>query len=111
MGRLIVLMVTAFVDMMGGLIVFPLVPFYAKRFLGHGPIWTVVRSELRPHLAGNRVHDLPAAVLCSSETGKRGIHCGRSSQTSATCQSTASCVPVNGKSPPNALVTTMRWSR
>jgi MFS family permease len=37
-------MVTAFVDMMGGLIVFPLVPFYAKRFLGHGPIWTALNS-------------------------------------------------------------------
>ena len=42
MGRLVILMVTAFVDMMGGLIVFPLVPFYAKRFLGHGPLWSVL---------------------------------------------------------------------
>lgn len=39
MGRLIVLMVTAFVDMMGNLIVFPLLPFYAERVLGHGPLW------------------------------------------------------------------------
>ena len=44
MGRLVILMVTAFVDMMGGLIVFPLVPFYAKRLLGHGPLWTLLDS-------------------------------------------------------------------
>ena len=37
-------MVTAFVDMMGNLIVFPLVPFYAKRLLGHGPLWTLLDS-------------------------------------------------------------------
>jgi MFS family permease len=42
MGKLIVLMVTAFVDMMGGLIVFPLIPFYAERTLGHGPLWTAL---------------------------------------------------------------------
>lgn len=42
MGRLVILMVTAFVDMMGNLIVFPLVPFYAKRLLGHGPLWTAL---------------------------------------------------------------------
>ncbi|MBM4193188.1 MAG: MFS transporter [Gemmatimonadetes bacterium] len=44
MGRLVVLMVTAFVDMMGNLIVFPLVPFYAQRVLGHGPLWTFLDS-------------------------------------------------------------------
>jgi MFS family permease len=44
LGRLVVLMVTAFVDMMGNLIVFPLVPFYAKRVLGHGPLWTFLDS-------------------------------------------------------------------
>lgn len=44
MGRLIVLMVTAFVDMMGSLIVFPLVPFYAQRVLGHGPLWRALDS-------------------------------------------------------------------
>jgi MFS family permease len=33
-------MVTAFVDMMGGLIVFPLLPFYAERMLGRGPLWS-----------------------------------------------------------------------
>jgi multidrug resistance protein len=37
-------MVTAFVDMMGGLIVFPLVPFIAKKFNGHGPIWQLLDS-------------------------------------------------------------------
>ena len=42
MGRLVVLMVTAFVDMMGNLIVFPLVPFFAQRVLGHGPLWTLL---------------------------------------------------------------------
>ncbi|HVZ48955.1 MAG TPA: MFS transporter [Gemmatimonadaceae bacterium] len=44
MGRLIVLMVTAFVDMMGNLIVFPLVPFYAERVLGHGPLWRALNA-------------------------------------------------------------------
>jgi len=44
MGKLVVLMVTAFVDMMGGLIVFPLIPFYATKFLGHGPLWTALNS-------------------------------------------------------------------
>src|SRR5581483_9969815 len=44
MGRLIVLMATAFVDMMGNLIVFPLVPFYAQRVLGHGPLWTALNA-------------------------------------------------------------------
>ena len=37
-------MVTAFVDMMGNLIVFPLIPFYAQRVLGHGPLWTFLNS-------------------------------------------------------------------
>ena len=44
MGKLVVLMVTAFVDMMGGLIVFPLIPFYAERMLGRGPLWTALES-------------------------------------------------------------------
>ncbi len=44
MGRLVVLMATAFVDMMGNLIVFPLVPFYAERVLGHGPVWTALNA-------------------------------------------------------------------
>jgi hypothetical protein len=42
MGKLVVLMVTAFVDMLGGLIVFPLLPFYAERMLGHGPLWSAL---------------------------------------------------------------------
>jgi MFS family permease len=37
-------MVTAFVDMMGNLIVFPLVPFYAQRVLGKGPLWHFLDS-------------------------------------------------------------------
>ena len=44
MGKLVVLMVTAFVDMMGGLIVFPLIPFLAKSVVGHGPLWTAMNS-------------------------------------------------------------------
>jgi MFS family permease len=44
MGKLVVLMVTAFVDMMGGLIVFPLLPFYAERMLGHGPLWRALNA-------------------------------------------------------------------
>ena len=44
MGKLVVLMVTAFVDMMGGLIVFPLIPFYAEKTLGHGPLWSALNA-------------------------------------------------------------------
>ncbi len=44
MGKLIILMVTAFVDMMGILMVIPLLPFYATRMLGHGPLWTVLNA-------------------------------------------------------------------
>ncbi len=43
--KLAVLMVTAFVDMMGGAIVFPQIPFFAERVIGHGPLWTAL--ELR----------------------------------------------------------------
>lgn len=44
MGKLVVLLVTAFVDMLGGAIVFPLLPFLAERVIGHGPLWTVLNS-------------------------------------------------------------------
>ena len=44
MGKLVVLMVTAFVDMMGGLIVFPLIPFLARNVLGHGPMWNAMNA-------------------------------------------------------------------
>lgn len=37
--KLAVLMVTAFVDMIGVLIVAPLLPFLAAEMLGHGPLW------------------------------------------------------------------------
>jgi MFS family permease len=47
--KLAVLMVTAFVDMMGILIVAPLLPFVAKEMLGHGPIWTALNAV---HLGG-----------------------------------------------------------
>ena len=39
-----VLMVTAFVDMVGVLIVIPLLPLMAKEMLGHGPIWTALNA-------------------------------------------------------------------
>jgi MFS family permease len=39
LGKLVVLMVTAFMDMVGLLMVIPLLPFYAKRFVGEGPLW------------------------------------------------------------------------
>ena len=39
LGKLVVLMVTAFLDMVGLLMVLPLLPFYAKRFVGHGVLW------------------------------------------------------------------------
>jgi multidrug resistance protein len=42
MGKLVILMVTAFVDMVGVLMVLPLLPFYATRFLGHGPLWSML---------------------------------------------------------------------
>jgi multidrug resistance protein len=32
-------MITAFMDMVGLLMVLPLLPYYAKRFVGHGPLW------------------------------------------------------------------------
>lgn len=44
MGKLVVLLVTAFVDMLGGAIVFPLLPFLAERVIGHGPLWTMLNS-------------------------------------------------------------------
>jgi MFS family permease len=47
--KLVVLMVTAFVDMMGILIVAPLLPFVARTMLGHGPIWTALNAV---HLGG-----------------------------------------------------------
>ena len=44
LGKLVVLMVTAFVDMVGLLMVLPLLPYYAKRFVGHGPLWEALNS-------------------------------------------------------------------
>jgi len=38
MGKLIVLMVTAFVDMVGFAMVIPLVPFYATQMVAPAPI-------------------------------------------------------------------------
>ena len=42
LGKLVVLMVTAFMDMVGLLMVLPLLPFYAIRFVGDGPLWRVL---------------------------------------------------------------------
>jgi MFS family permease len=36
MGKLIVLMITAFIDMVGTLMIIPLMPFYAKEFGANG---------------------------------------------------------------------------
>lgn len=44
MGKLVVLMVTAFVDMMGILIVAPLLPFVTTKMLGTGPLWRLLDS-------------------------------------------------------------------
>ncbi len=44
MGKLVVLLVTAFVDMLGGAIVFPLLPFFAEKVIGHGPLWSLLDS-------------------------------------------------------------------
>ena len=44
LGKLVVLMVTAFMDMVGLLMVLPLLPYYATRFVGHGPLWRVFDS-------------------------------------------------------------------
>lgn len=37
-------MVTAFMDMMGLLMVLPLLPFYAIRFVGEGPLWRLLNA-------------------------------------------------------------------
>lgn len=37
-------MVTAFVDMVGLLMVLPLLPYYAQRFVGHGPLWEALNT-------------------------------------------------------------------
>jgi MFS family permease len=37
-------MVTAFMDMVGLLMVLPLLPYYATRFVGHGPLWRALDS-------------------------------------------------------------------
>ena len=37
-------MVTAFVDMVGLLMVLPLLPYYATRFVGQGPLWRAMDS-------------------------------------------------------------------
>lgn len=37
-------MVTAFMDMVGLLMVLPLLPYYATRFVGHGPLWRAMDS-------------------------------------------------------------------
>lgn len=37
-------MVTAFLDMVGLLMVLPLLPFYAKKLIGQGPLWTFLDS-------------------------------------------------------------------
>lgn len=42
MGKLVVLMITAFVDMMGVLIIAPLLPFVTTRLLGSGPLWNAL---------------------------------------------------------------------
>lgn len=44
LGKLVVLMVTAFMDMVGLLMVLPLMPFYAQRFIGRGPLWSALDS-------------------------------------------------------------------
>ena len=44
MGKLVVLLVTAFVDMLGGAIVFPLLPFLTEKVIGHGPLWTALNA-------------------------------------------------------------------
>ena len=36
MGKLVVLMITAFIDMVGTLMIIPLMPFYAKNFGANG---------------------------------------------------------------------------
>ena len=62
MGKLVVLLVTAFVDMLGGAIVFPLIPFLAQKVIGHGPLWTALDSV---GLGGVGV-----AVSCSSRCSR-----------------------------------------
>jgi len=44
LGKLVVLMVTAFVDMVGLLMVLPLLPYYATRFVGEGQLWRALNA-------------------------------------------------------------------
>ena len=44
LGKLVILMITAFMDMVGLLMVLPLLPYYATRFVGHGPLWRALDS-------------------------------------------------------------------
>lgn len=44
LGKLVVLMITAFMDMVGLLMVLPLLPYYATRFVGQGPLWRALDS-------------------------------------------------------------------
>src|SRR5262245_38616071 len=45
MGKLIVLMITAFVDMVGTLMIIPLLPFYAKSFGANGLVVGLLLSS------------------------------------------------------------------
>ena len=49
MGKLVVLMVTAFVDMVGLLMVLPLLPFYAKALGGSGTVVGLLVSGVGRH--------------------------------------------------------------
>jgi MFS family permease len=50
MGKLVVLMITAFMDMVGILMVIPLLPFYAKEMNGTGYIFHVLKTL---HMSGD----------------------------------------------------------
>jgi len=50
MGKLVILMITAFMDMVGILMVVPLLPFYAKEMNGTGYVFHVLQAL---HMSGN----------------------------------------------------------
>ena len=46
-GKLVILMITAFIDMVGTLMIIPLMPFYAKEFGANGLVVGSRTSSLR----------------------------------------------------------------
>ena len=54
MGKLVVLMITAFIDMVGTLMIIPLLPFYAKNFGANGLVVGLARVVVLDRAAAQR---------------------------------------------------------